>query len=303
VPAGYRHFIARDFDPEHRARRIKELIASRPKHDVESFRAMQQDAGERFAMDVLPLMLEQTAPTSERAREAIRLLERWDMHMSPDRAEPLIFAAWMRAFIKALTADELGELFERLWADRPDFVTAVVSGDRAATRFCDDVGSKGAVESCGSALSKSLDAALDELGDRYGGDIGAWRWDAAHQATFAHTPFGFVPVLRDVFGLREPMGGGVSTIQRAAYRYSNREPFAAVHGSGYRAVYDLAQPNASLYIIATGQSGNVYSPYYATFVKRWARGEYLGMTTDRATIEAQAANVLTLQPTPADKPR
>jgi penicillin amidase len=49
-------------------------------------------------------------------------------------------------------------------------------------------------------------------------------------------------------------------------------------------------------MIATGQSGNVYSPYYGNLAPRWARGEYLAMTTDPAEIERRAVATLVLQP-------
>jgi penicillin G amidase len=303
VPKDYPHAVALDFDPEHRARRIKTLLEAQPKHNVASFRRMQLDTGERFAMDVLPGMLALAKPASARAAFAHAMLKTWDRHMQAERGEPLIFAAWMRAFTKALTADELGELFDRLWTDRPDFIAAVVAGDKAAARFCDDIKTADRSETCGEVLSASLTDALAELSDTYGQDMAAWRWGAAHQATFSHTPFGFLPVLRGVFGLREPMSGGNSAIQRAAYRYSNREPYAAVHGSGYRAVYDLAEPDKSIFMIATGQSGNVYSPHYGDLAPRWAKGEYLQMTTDAAEIERRAASKLVLQPSSSDKAR
>lgn len=302
VPSDFPHMIALDFDPEHRARQIKALLAMQPKHDVDSFRRIQLDTGDRFAMDVAPLMLKQATPQDERAKLAVRLLQAWDMRMTGARAEPLIYAGWMRAFVKALAADELGDVFDRVWSDRPDFVMAVLEGHPVAASFCDDVKTK-ETEGCGAILSRSLSAAIGDLSGTYGGDIEKWRWDRAHQATFSHTPFGFVPGLRELFGLREPMDGGVFTIQRAAYRFSNREPFAAVHGSGYRAVYDLGDPNASIYMIATGQSGNIYSPYYGNLAPRWARGEYLKMSTDGAEIEANAAATLILQPSESARPR
>ncbi|MBP6013175.1 MAG: penicillin acylase family protein [Alphaproteobacteria bacterium] len=304
VPPGYKPMIALDFDPEHRARRIRTLIDEHAgPHTVDSFRAIQLDDGERFAMDVLPLLLAQTKGSDARAVNALARLKAWDMHMRPDAAEPLIFAAWIKAFTKMLTADELGELFERLWVDRPNFMAAVLYGEPGAAAFCDDVSTKQSVEDCGTILSRSLDAALDEVTSLYGADNGKWRWGEAHAASFSHTPFGFVPGLRDLFGLREVMGGGNSTIQRAAYRYSNREPFGAVHGSGYRAVYDLGNPNASIFMISTGQSGNVYSPYYGNLAPRWAKGEYLQMTTDEADINRRAVATLTLQPSSSDSAR
>ncbi len=302
VPAGYKPFIALDFDAEHRARRIAALLrANTAPHTVDSMRRMQLDDGEQFAMDIVPLLVAQTNPAGTRAANALQLLKSWNMHMAPGRAEPLIFAAWMRAFAKALFADELGDTFTSVWSDRPDFLTAVLKGEGAAA-FCDDVTTK-PKEDCATILSQSLTAALHDLGERYGSDMSKWRWGDAHRATFSHTPFGFIPILKNLFGLREVMGGGNATIQRAAYRYANSEPYAAVHGSGYRAVYDLGHPNRSIYIASTGQSGNVYSPYYANLTPRWAKGEYLQMTTDRAAIERSTVATLTLQPSSSDSAR
>lgn len=302
VPPSYKPFIALDFDPEHRARRIATLLqAKSAPHTVESMRAIQLDDGEQFAMDVVPLLVAQTKPSDTRSSDALRLLKAWDRHMRPERAEPLIFAAWMRAFTKALTADELGDVFDRVWTDRPNFLTDVLKGDPARV-FCDDVKTQ-PKEDCAAILSISLNAALDDLSERYGKDISKWRWGEAHRARFSHTPFGFIPLLKNVFGLSEIMGGGNSTIQRAAYRYSNTEPYAAVHGSGYRAVYDLGDPDKSIYMASTGQSGNIYSPYYTNLTPRWAKGEYLRMTTDRAAIERAAVATLTLQPSSSDSAR
>jgi penicillin amidase len=296
VPPGYPRMIALDFDPEHRAQRIKELLSARDKpFTVERMREIQLDDRERFAVDVLPGMLALAKPTEARATKAHAMLKAWDLRMRPDRPEPLMFAAWMRAFTKALAADELGELFPRVWNDRPSFITAVIAGEAAAASFCDDAATKTA-ETCADVLTASLASAMSELTDTYGEDLAAWRWGEAHRATFSHTAFGFLPVLRDIFALRAPMGGGISTIQRAAYRYGSSEPFAAVHGSGYRAVYDLGSPNESIFMIATGQSGNIYSPHYGDLTPRWARGEYLRMTTDKPEIERNAAATLVLQP-------
>lgn len=302
VPPSYTPMIALDFDPEHRARRIAALLrAEAAPMTVESMRKIQLDDGEQFAMDVVPYLVAQTKPSDARSSDALNLLKAWDMHMRPDRGEPLIFAAWMRAFTKALTADELGDVFDRVWTDRPNFLTDVAKGAPAAI-FCDDTRTP-AKEDCPTILRRSLAAALEDLTARYGTDMATWRWGEAHRARFSHTPFGFIPVLKTLFGLSEVMGGGNSTIQRAAYRYSNGEPYAAVHGSGYRAVYDLGHPNKSIYMASTGQSGNIYSPHYRDLTPRWAKGEYLQMTTDRAAIERRAVATLVLQPSSSDSAR
>jgi penicillin amidase len=201
----------------------------------------------------------------------------------------------MRALLQGLFEDEAGDLFRQMWGDRPDFLAAVSAGDPDAVRLCDDTRTP-TPESCAVIAARSLRTALAELRDRHGDDMGTWRWGDAHRATFSHTPFGLIPVLSSIFGFSHEISGGNSTIQRAAYRYSNANPFAAVHGSGYRGIYDMGAAEKSLFMASTGQSGNVFSPFYDNLAPRWAKGEYLQVRTNVGDIEASAVGVLTLQP-------
>ena len=61
-----------------------------------------------------------------------------------------------------------------------------------------------------------------------------------------------------------------------------------------RAIYDLADLDRSLYIHSTGQSGNVLSPWYASFAERWAKVEYIRIPARREAIEV--AHRLLLKP-------
>ena len=68
------------------------------------------------------------------------------------------------------------------------------------------------------------------------------------------------------------------------------------HASSLRAIYDLADPQASLFIMPGGQSGNPLSPHYRDLAGPWARGEYLPMMSDRARLEAAGIRRLVLKP-------
>jgi penicillin amidase len=297
VPPGYKPMIALDFDAEHRARRIKALLTAQlTPFDTESFKRIQLDDGEQFAMDVLPSMIQMSSKADGVSKQVLAALATWDRRMAPDKAEPLIFAAWVRAFTRELVQDELGDLFKTLWSDRPNFITAVLKGEPDAVLFCDDQRTTDLKESCQQILTRSLSQAMTDLSERFGSDMSKWRWGEAHRATFTHMPFGLVPGLSSLFGTSAEIGGGNSTIQRAAYRYANADPFAAVHGSGYRAIYDLGAEERSVFMASTGQSGNVFSPFYANLTPRWARGEYLPMRTNEGEINANAAATLTLTP-------
>jgi penicillin amidase len=56
--------------------------------------------------------------------------------------------------------------------------------------------------------------------------------------------------------------------------------FTHFHGAGLRAVYDLSQLGDSLFMIAPGQSGNVFSRHFNDLVQPWRDGRYLKFPAD-----------------------
>src|SRR6185436_11895972 len=77
------------------------------------------------------------------------------------------------------------------------------------------------LETCDEILATSLEKALDDLRKRYGRDANRGDMDFADDA----------------------------------------EPFANRHASSLRAIYDLADPDASRFIMPGGQSGNPFSAH------------------------------------------
>jgi penicillin amidase len=295
VPPGYQRWITSGWQPPYRAERIDALLARVPEHSVTSFERVQADIVSLPARELLPKMLRAKA-RSPGAAQALALLGRWDGTMAANRPEPLVFVAWWRELTRALYADELGDAFRANWLPRPVFVADVLDDKDGAAAWCDDVRTP-AVETCGEILSVSLEAALADLRKRYGGDMTAWKWGAAHEALHEHRPLGRVPWLARWFDIRVPSPGGPFTVDvgRGDFAASD-EPYANRHAPSLRAIYDLADLDRSLYIHSGGQSGNPLSPDYRGFTDRWARNEYVPMIGDRARLEAGGVRRLTLQP-------
>ena len=125
----------------------------------------------------------------------------------------------------------------------------------------------------------------------------AWRWGAAHVALHEHRPFGRVPWLARWFDITVPSPGGPYTVDVGRSNFFDEaRPFANRHAASLRAIYDLGDPEASLYIHSGGQSGNPLSRDYRAFSAAWARGEYIRMTADRARLESAGVRRLTLRP-------
>jgi len=293
TPPGYPHYLTSEWHPPYRAERIRELLAAVPRHTVPSFARIQGDVVSLAMRQLLPRLLA-TRPRSEEARAALALLAKWDGTMAADRPEPLIAWAWWRELARAVYADELGAAFHANWAPRAVFISDVLFG--GAAQWCDDVRTP-AVESCDQALAQSLEAALADLRKRYGDNPSAWRWGDAHAAIFEHRPFGRQPLLARFFDFRVPTPGDTYTVNAGRNNfYDDAQPFANRHGPSLRAIYDLSDPERSLYILPGGESGNVLSDNYDAFTRAWARGEYIPMRASRKVLEAEPHHLLRLAP-------
>jgi len=109
--------------------------------------------------------------------------------------------------------------------------------------------------------------------------------------------FDTVPLLRDVASVRFPSDGSAETLNRATPSYRGPRPFEAVHGAGYRAVYDFSDLDNSRFAIPLGQSGNMLSRWSHSFVESWKALRYVEIAGTRAELARSAAGIITLTPT------
>jgi penicillin amidase len=199
----------------------------------------------------------------------MELLRGWDFQMRAEAPQPLIFDAWLIALTEAVFADDLGEAFDAFLGWQADTLQRVLTYDPA---WCDDRRTGERQESCDDQLSLSLDRALGSVSERLGENLDDWRWGDLHQARFAHPVFSSVPVLGRLFDRTAEVGGDYYTAGRAVPRIRGEQRFTAVHGAGVRAVFDLADLDKSLFVLAPGQSGNVLSKHYDNLLTSWRIG-------------------------------
>lgn len=294
VPDGYPHHLTFDWAAGYRAQRIMEKLAEGARHDMASFRALQQDRTSLFARALLPRLRSVAVPAGagETAVRARALLDGWEGSMDPDRPEPLVFHAWIWEFARLVSADELGAHQRDAWGRKGAFVQRVLEERNV---WCDDVDTA-AVETCEEMLVRALVGATSRIAEEHGDDPEDWRWGRAHVAIAEHRPFGATPLAR-LFNLSGPAPGSIYAVN--AFSFSTLEderPFASIHGPSFRAIYDLAGLERSLFVQSTGQSGNILSPWYRSFEKRWREGGYIPIPTERAAYEPDATGRLRLTP-------
>ena len=296
--------ISYDWGDTQRVQRWTRLMQNREVHTRDSFIEAQLDSVSPTARALLPLIgaelwfQSENAPANTslgRRQVALELLANWNGEMNEHLPEPLIYAAWIRALQIRLIEDELGPLHEEFTQVEPLFIEKVYRDIVGAGQWCDVVQST-PVETCAEIARLALDDALAGLEKTYGSEITALRWGEAHQATHDHPVLGNIPVLKWFVNIRQSTSGGDNTLQRGKTIGTGPNPYLNVNAGAYRGVYDFADPDSSVYIISTGQSGHPLSRHYDDLGELWRRGEYVPMSLDKTLARAGTTGITTLRP-------
>ena len=289
-----------------RVQRWQRLMQNRQVHTRDSFIEAQLDTVSFTARSLLPLIGAELWFTGEAAAEgsaerqrqrALTLLAGWSGEMNEHLPEPLIYAAWIRALQARLIQDELGPLADEFSHVEPLFIERVFRDVDGASVWC-DVLQSAPVETCPDMARMALDDALLWINETWGPQLESLRWGDAHQATHDHPVLGKVPVLRYFVNIRQSTSGGDNTLQRGRTKGTDPDPYFNVHGAGYRGVYDFADPDSSVFVTSTGQSGHFLSRHYDDMAQLWRRGEYIPMSLDEGLARAAAVGVTMLTPAP-----
>jgi len=289
-----------------RIQRWRRLMAEREVHTRESFIAAQLDTVSVTARGLLPLVARDLWFTGEAAPEgtpvrlrqrALALLANWNGEMNEHLPEPLIYAAWMRRLQDKLIRDDLGPLADAYRHIEPLFIERVYRNIGGAAAWC-DIRQSTITESCTDIARIALDEALLAIGADYGTALESLRWGDAHMARHHHQVLGDIPLLKWFVNIDQSTSGGDNTLLRGATRGHGPRPYDNIHGAGYRGVYDFADPDSSVFIISTGQSGHPLSRHYDDLGELWRRGEYIPMTLDIDLARAGSIGTTRLTPRP-----
>ncbi len=296
--------VSHKWEDTQRVQRWQRLMQTREVHTRESFIEAQLDTVSITARTLLPLVARDLWFTGEaaeagtverRRRDALDLLAGWNGEMNEHLPEPLIYMAWMRELQDRLIRDELGTLADEFPHLEPVFVERVFRDVDGAAAWCDVIQSA-PTETCSDIARLALDDALLWIDETYGLELGALRWGDAHEATHDHPVLANVGWVSWLVNIRQSTSGGDHTLQRGRTSGVDPSPFQNVHGAGYRGVYDFADPDSSVFVIATGQSGHPLSRHYDDLSELWRRGEYIPMTLDPDLARAGAVGITRLVP-------
>lgn len=295
LPGSYSRHITHDWAEHFRQERVEKLvIGANKKHDVALSREIMADTYSSAMVRLRDIGFQTMTTSGGSGNELLATLQAWNGRMDADRPEPLIMLAWFRHLHRAILADELGEQYE--YFERGKLTVLLRLLETSGVRnWCNRINTA-ANEECSDVLRDALDEAIKELSGLYGKNWRDWKYGTAHVAYGAHQPFSNVGALAWLFNIELPSAGGPYTLMRGQTDFSKLHPYRSRSGSAYRAIYDLADLDSSIFIQSTGQSGHFLSRFYRNFSKRWAKAEFVTMTTVRSEYEKQAAGIWIFRP-------
>lgn len=286
----YRHHLSDGYSRPDRAERITARLATLSRATVDDMAAIHRDLVAVRA----PLWIARLSaldPSDPYERAALDLLRGWDGEVRAESAGAAVYMVVRDAVCRRLAqAPALTGMAAPVRDEPPGaFVPPAVRLWPVASALlaADDRTLLPPGASWTSVLAAALGDAVAWLRARLGDDPAAWRWGALHVSAPSHPLSGLRP---EWAGRLDPppveMAGEWDTV--FATSHAPGAGFAVTGASVARYVFDLADWDASRWIVPLGASGECTSAHFADQRRLWAAGELIPMRYGWAGIEAAA---------------
>jgi penicillin amidase len=292
LPAGYPNEqtrIAFEWTDRSRIDRINELLRGNGKVSLADSMAMQTDTVSTQSRRAVALFGALPADGTDTAK-AVGMLRAWDHNETTDSAAAAIYEVWATKYLGAAAVARVTPAAARKLVEQGHLEAVISYLEHPDRRLGPDpAAARDAI------LLESLSAALAEIRNRLGPDMGAWSWGRLHHATF-EPAVGVLadPQLRAQMTMGPLQTPGSSSSPRAqTYRSSD---FAVTSGASVRMVLDVGAWDNSVFINTPGQSDDPMSAHYRDLFPLWAAGGYVPLRFSRAAVERDAEEVIHLAP-------
>ena len=292
-------FLGIDFVDPYRARVIRDELGKRTDWDVAGCVELQQSVRSLPWEEVRAVVLS-LVPADPDAREGLTLLREWDGRVTADSPAAAVFELFVAEMIVrvakaiapkgwrvALGESGLGPVGHNLFTDRRVGHLVRLLHEQPAGVFPD----------WQATMLDVLAGVVKRLRRKVGPGSDYWAWGHLRQLRLDHPLFKDHWLLGRAFNLGPvPVGGDSNTVSQAGTL--PLDPTAFTHNmANLRAVFDLAEPGNSRFVLCGGQSGNPCSPHHADQFPLWQAGEMIPIPRSQEVVIRQAKAVLRLVPT------
>ncbi len=312
----YPYFIAAEWDPGYRAKRITELLkaaATSGGVTTTTLRSIQTDTVILRADQVVPIVAA-ARPTSEDGALIAQRIIGWTNHDCPvDSVGCAAYQSFEYRLVRDLFDDELGPLAREYVGSGASLHAMITMLDQPDAPWWDDTRTTDVHETRDAIVGRALDEAGSELRAAYG-DPGNWTWGKLHQATFAEATLGSSGIgpLEWYFN-KGPYAaaGAAGAVDNLYYQPSRAYPdpddpswkpvgidgvFAVTTLPSFRLSIDLADLDGARIIQTTGQSGNPFDRHYGDMIAPWLNGDTVPLPFTPTAIHKAVLQTLQLVP-------
>ncbi len=285
------------WQPGDRAARIEELLEQQSRWSLEELKAVQFDdkawAADRIIANVVQALGD--GPLSAYEQQVLNALQKWDRRHGVDECGPSIYQTLGDLICQNAIEDELGPALYRAYcplADHWNFFKWFIAEENSA--FWDDIRTP-ARETRHDIVLKSFHAMTAKLERELGSDIRDWRWGRIHTMEFKH-PFGYLPLLGRLFNVGPfPSSGAAEVVNNMLYPRGVCN-YHVIAGPSTRRLIDFNDPEHSLTVLPTGNSGDCTSPSYGDQAPLFMAGQYREPRITPGQIDAHKTHELILRP-------
>lgn len=257
VDTTYPYYLGTDFPP-YRGLIINRRLSSMNSITPADMMSLQTNNYDVFAAMARPLLLRNIheARLSEDAKSYLTIFRNWDLNNDPDEEGPVIFQYWWNHLTRDIYDDEFSKT--SLSMMRPYESTLLEALLRDSTySFVDDVNTPNVKENLSQMVTTAFLQTIPDLVQAAKDDRLTW---AKNKDTWVR----HLLQLPQLSRTHLPIGGGVHCINAAK----------KLHGPSWRMIVQLTEKTEAYGIYPGGQSGNPGSPYYDSFIDKWAAGKY-----------------------------
>ena len=278
VGSSYPYFVSHVWASPYRARRIVDLLSTKPKLTTDDFRRIQGDvysiAGKTFAQHAAKSL----RSAGFQPASFVSDLESWDGMMSADSRMAVIVAQMRPAFRARILNAAMGPELARRYA----WPESEVLVDRIASEQPRDWLPK-EFATYAELFKASYEDAKQTLTKSLGADESKWSWGAQTKARFTH-PLAAAPLIGAQFTITPiPQNGSGGTVNVGS-------------AVSMRLIADVSDWDKSQHGIPLGQSGWPNSPHWKDQLDDWRKVTPRAFPFSKAAIEGATKDTVVLTP-------
>jgi penicillin amidase len=282
--------------PGDRWNRIAKTVTARNDWTQESIKELQLEAiNENHPINARS-MLGVVDPGIFRNYEPVRVdLENWNGSHDLESIAPTLYYKWLYHTLHGMMADELGEEDFQNFIKTFLYIRSVPNLIRKGdSPWWNNVNTP-EKETKKEIVERALKQALEELQNQWGNDSQKWEWQKSVVLVHPH-PLGAKKPLDRLFNVKAPaVTANEESVNKLPFTLNPDGIYSVNSGPAMRIIIDFANVEAAESVLPTGQSGNLFSPWYADQAEMYATGKYRPMLMNESMIKNAAKGKVVFQ--------